>query len=514
VYSGPNILQLTFDLLKCDGKIFGISVFGRDITEYKRAQQELRRSQEELRSVLASISDFLWSADIDSQGHVTYRYYSPVVKKITGRAPEFYLPGPERWLSTVHPDDRLRVQATMARIRTAKLPLMTEEYRIVLPDGTVRWVRDSVQLRRENGLIRADGVVSNITESKRAEEALHESEERYRRLFEAESDAILVVEVDTGKILDANAAAFAVYGYSREELLSLTIAEISAEPEKTRSTLAEQQESVQLRRHRKKDGIVFPVEITGNYFFRQGRKIHVVAIRDVTERERAEQEHRRSLDQLRALAARLQSVREEERKRVAREIHDQLGQALTAIKIELSSLARGLAAGEKHLSEKSSSILKLVDESIHAVRRISTDLRPGILDDLGLAAAIEWASEDFQARTGTTCSLDLPKDEIVVDPERATAIFRIFQETLTNIARHADASEVAVRLADEGGDLTLEVHDNGKGIPGEKLRANASLGILGMRERAILLGGELNISSAPSGGTTVKVKIPEARSIE
>ena len=151
-----------------------------------------------------------------------------------------------------------------------------------------------------------------------------------------------------------------------------------------------------------------------------------------------------------------------------------------------------------------------MDESIQAVRRISTELRPGILDDLGLVAAIEWAGEDFQARTGTTCGLDLPQEALAVDPAQATAIFRIFQETLTNVARHADASKVDVRLAREDGDLTLEVHDDGKGIPEDKLKIRESLGILGMRERAMLLGGELTISSPPGTGTTVRVRIPEA----
>jgi signal transduction histidine kinase len=195
---------------------------------------------------------------------------------------------------------------------------------------------------------------------------------------------------------------------------------------------------------------------------------------------------------------------------VARDIHDQLGQALTAIKIDLSSLAQELPAGEEPQSKRASSLLKLVEESIRTVRRISTELRPGMLDDLGLVATIEWAGEDFQARTGTTCRLDLPQDDIAVDPERATAIFRIFQETLTNVARHADASEVRVRLAREDGELTLEVHDNGKGISEDILASGKSLGILGMRERAMLLGGELTISGPAGNGTTVKVRIPEA----
>jgi PAS domain S-box-containing protein len=232
---------------------------------------------------------------------------------------------------------------------------------------------------------------------------------------------------------------------------------------------------------------------------------------DIEDRKRAEKELYRSFEQLRALTARLQRVREEERAKVAREIHDELGQALTAIKVDLASLIYELSPKQEQQSRREESIMTLIDETIQSVRRISTELRPGILDDLGLVAAIEWAAEEFEARTGTKCRLELPHDDIVIDQERATALFRIFQETLTNVARHANASQVDVRLAGARGSLILEIHDNGKGIGAEQLSAGSSLGILGMRERALLLGGEFAISGARGQGTTVSVRIPEAR---
>src|SRR5206468_1426967 len=156
---------------------------------------------------------------------------------------------------------------------------------------------------------------------------------------------------------------------------------------------------------------------------------------DITERKRAEDQLNSSFNQLRALTARLQSIREEERKRVAREIHDDLGQSLTSIKIDLASLIRALPADRISESAKAESILRLVDQTIQSVRRIATELRPGILDDLGLVAAVEWAAEEFAARSGTKLRLDLPREDLVIDQESATAIFRIFQETLTNVTR-------------------------------------------------------------------------------
>jgi PAS domain S-box-containing protein len=322
-----------------------------------------------------------------------------------------------------------------------------------------------------------------------------------------------------GYVAECNLALARNMGFStREEIMGRRLCELipSLDQERLKSFRASVQGKLGSRtvefRGRDKAGNLKHFLRTEIPIVENGMLVHIWGItRDVSELKRVEEERQRSLDQLRALTARLQSIREEERKRVAREIHDQLGQALTAIKIDLSFLVHEWPAGEKQPSQRVASILNLVDEAIQAVRRISTDLRPGMLDDLGLVATLEWAGEDFQARTGTTCRLDLPQDDIAVDPEQATAIFRIFQETLTNVARHAEASKVEVRLAQEGGNLTLEVHDNGKGIPADKLASGESLGILGMRERAMLLGGELTISGLPGNGTTVKVRIPEVR---
>jgi len=266
---------------------------------------------------------------------------------------------------------------------------------------------------------------------------------------------------------------------------------------------------------RRKDGSLFHASLVGVPVSVPGRQIAAYSIyRDITRRKRAEEELQRSFRQLRELSARLQNVREEERARVAREIHDELGQALTAIKIDLASLLRAPRTDQQEELQKVESILRMVDQTILSVRRIATELRPGILDDLGLVAAVEWAAEEFEARTGTKCRLDLPEDDIVIDPERTTAIFRIFQETLTNITRHAEATEVDVRLAREDGNIVLEVRDNGRGIGEEELSTGRSLGILGMRERALLLGGELTISGTPGKGTIVKLRIPRVHPIQ
>lgn len=227
---------------------------------------------------------------------------------------------------------------------------------------------------------------------------------------------------------------------------------------------------------------------------------------------RAEEELRGSREQLRRLAAHLQSVREEERTRISREIHDGLGQALTGLKMDLSWLVRKRDENQNSLGEKTKSMLDVVDSIIQTVRNISTDLRPGVLDYLGLAAAIEWQVHEFQKRSATQCQLGLPIEEIPMDGTCSTAMFRIFQETLTNIARHAHATKVKINLEENDGSAILEVADNGRGIRQSNLFDPKSLGLLGMRERALLLGGEVSIRRNDGEGTTVTVRIPLRRS--
>jgi signal transduction histidine kinase len=230
---------------------------------------------------------------------------------------------------------------------------------------------------------------------------------------------------------------------------------------------------------------------------------------DLSEVKQAEQELRNSGDQLRNLAARLLSVREEERTRIAREIHDELGQSLTAVKMDVSWLAAKLPPGSDQMIERIRATVKLADDLIKTVRRISTELRPGILD-LGLAAAVEWQAQEFHFRTGIACKLNLLAQEVELAPDVSTALFRIFQETLTNIARHAESTSTEVTLETQGNCIVLHTSDNGRGFDQGDPRLSRSLGLLGMRERAAMLGGHVNISSAPGHGTTVIASIPFA----
>jgi signal transduction histidine kinase len=227
------------------------------------------------------------------------------------------------------------------------------------------------------------------------------------------------------------------------------------------------------------------------------------------EGKRAEERISKSRERLRNLSGRLQSLLEEERARISREIHDELGQALTAMKLELSSVRSSLISGG--LAEQAAKVHEIelaATRTIRAVRRIATDLRPGILDELGIEAAIKWMAKNFQNRTGISCKVVVPRVDRIIDPTRSTAIFRIVQEALTNIMRHAAASQVNVRMEKKDNTLVLEVRDNGIGIKDDRMFDSKSLGLIGIRERVLLLGGEALISGKPGEGTVVRVTLP------
>jgi signal transduction histidine kinase len=213
-------------------------------------------------------------------------------------------------------------------------------------------------------------------------------------------------------------------------------------------------------------------------------------------------QRQRANEQLRLLAAHLQSAREEERIRIAREIHDEIGQMMTAVKIDLALFERKLDT----LREEITSTTKLVDDAIATMHEVVRELRPAVLDHLGLRAAIEWQMQDFQERAKIECQFNSDLDELELDPQRSTAVFRILQEVLTNVARHAQATRVEASLRKEDNYLILEVRDNGKGIP--QAPDTNGFGILGMRERAHVFGGEVIIQGSPGQGTTVTVRIP------
>lgn len=352
---------------------------------------------------------------------------------------------------------------------------------------------------------------NDVTERKQAEEALRASESRFSIAFNSNPMLATISMLDGGRFLAVNDSFVALSGYSREEAVGHTALELNLwpNPEMRRKVMDQLKKEKRVRdfeaKIRCKNGEERMLLLSVEKIELDGQVCLLHVANDVTMRHRAE-------EALRALSARLRSAREEEGTRIAREIHDELGGALTGLKWDLERIDTMLASTNGQLvagvRERISSMTSTIETTITTIRRIASEIRPGVLDDLGLVAAIEWQIEQFQARTGLKCYWINNANEVELDREKSTAVFRILQEMLTNVLRHAQATSLYVKLSRTRHYLELEVKDNGIGIT-ESQRVNSrSLGLLGMKERALLVGGDVHIAGKEGRGTTVLVRVP------
>ena len=481
----------------------GITIFFTEITEQVRSEHMLRNSEERLRSILDSM--FAFVGLISPEGTILEVNRSPLVvanlrrEEVIGRqvweAPWF----------THSEATQNRVRSSIARAAAGETVRYDERIQVV--GGLMTIDLSFVPLRNDSGAI--TGIVGSavdVTEHRTVQTALRESEARLR-LFIAHAPAALAMFDREMHYLAASHRWLADYGLEGRDLLGRSHYEVFPEiPSRWREAyrrglegeiLREEEDSFQrvdgrtqwlrweIHPWRGRDGSVGGI---------------VVFIEDITAL-------RESRERLRQFAAALERVREEERSRVAREIHDELGGALTALKIDLAWLARHQAAVPEARS-RIHAALQLVDETADATRRIAADLRPRLLDDLGLEAAVLWQLREFAGRTGIATTLT--PDSLIpeIDPERATTVFRILQELLTNVARHARARSVTVRLSHRENTLTLAVTDDGRGISEDQARGDRTFGLTGIRERAMMWGGAAEFQGHAGVGTTVEVNLP------
>ena len=355
-----------------------------------------------------------------------------------------------------------------------------------------------------------------VAARKHAEEALRDSAERYQRLVELVPDAIWL-ERDN-QIAFANRACLLLLGAdSQAQVLMRSPLEFihpdfhtAAAQRRTRLTAALEANPLMEKRIVRVDGSVIDVEIAEAAWHDEGGVAILAVLRDVTERKRAERELRDSRELLRELSGALQAVREEEKTRIARELHDELGQALTGLKMDLAQVVSMLEPQQVEIIRRTGAMRSLIESTVAGVRRLATELRPLMLDDLGLVATMEWLANDFARRTGIQVHVHLPGTDFEAGPELSTTLFRVLQESLTNVSRHAQASEVHIALTEEDGMIRLRVDDNGRGIDRVSDPKRKSFGLLGMRERADMLGGQVTVNSSPGSGTSVLMAIPRA----
>lgn len=366
-----------------------------------------------------------------------------------------------------------------------------------------------------HGIVGVVGMAFDVTDQRRAEDALRESESRLRTIIESEPECVKLVDRQ-GRLLEMNPAGLAmIEADSLEQVRGQHMSDVVV-PEH-RAAFLDLQSRVFTGETR-----TLEFEVTGFRGRRRWLATHAVPLRDatgqvqallgitrdVTETRRAEEQLRASRTALRSLATRQQDIREDERTRIAREIHDSLGQALTALKLHLAAALEAAAHETPSLRGRLSETAAMVDDLVKIVRRIATELRPPILDQLGLPAALEWLAQDFSRRTGIGCAATIMPTDGAISHELATALFRIVQEGLTNISRHARASTVEIGLGIKSQCVTLEISDDGRGITEAATTGPGSLGILGMRERAAALGGVLEVVPRNGGGTCVTAWFP------
>ena len=522
-----------------------------DITECKRADEALRESEERFRKIFEEGPLGMAIVDLDcrfaSVNGALCRMLGYAEQELTGLAfPEI-----------THPEDIERDLQLSAKLFNGETPYFHLEKRSVKKNGDVLWIaltacviRDeegkplyglammadiSAQkeaeeaLRRTNEemergvqertaqLSKAIGILEEqIAEEVKAEDALRESGEYFRKLVETVNAIPWEADMETWRFTYVGPQVVRILGYPIGDWFRDNFWVDHIHPEDREYAVNFCLEASSSKhdfefeyRMVAADGRAVWVHdlatvVPAEYGSRKLRGFML----DITERKRTEEQLRSSQEQLRGLSARVLSVQEEERSRIARQVHDELGQALTSLKIDLVWIGRRLPEDRDVLHEKIRTMTELIDATVHAVRRISTELRPGILDHLGLVATLEWQVREFQDRTGIPCVFTRNSDDIAVDAMRSATLFRICQEALTNIVRHANATRVDLSLRRVGPNVVLEVRDNGRGIPKSAVADPKSIGLVGMRERVLPWGGDVRIRGMRGKGTVVTVRIP------
>ena len=489
---------------KGNGEIGGLILFTQVITSRKRAEEALRDSEERFVKIF-NLSPFRMGI-LRARDGVVLEINDSWIRE-TGFSREEVVNRPVFALAPWLGED---LTEKIREVLAKRESVLNLEVRFATKDGQEAIANTSAVLIDIDNEPCYLWAANDITERKHAEEALKASERRFSIAFNSNPMLSTISMLEGGRFLAVNDSFIEMTGYSREEAVGHTALELNLwpNPEDRKRVMQKLQKETSVRdfeaQIRLKNGeerllllSIEKIELDG-----QPCLLHVA--NDVTLRKRAE-------EALRALSARVHSAREEEGTRIAREIHDELGGALTGLKWDLEKIDRtlnGSGNGASEVRKRISTMTTLIETTINTVRRISSELRPGVLDDLGLVAAIEWQVQQFQARTGVRSHLDNKAGEIELTREKATTVFRILQEILTNVLRHAHASNIYVTLSETKECFELEVRDDGLGITESQRINSRSLGLLGMKERALLVGGEVNITGEEGVGTTVVVRVP------
>lgn len=485
-----------------------------DLSKRRHAEQAAMMGQARQTLILRSLPIVLYSAK--GSGDYGALWVSENIERVAGFPAQRFLEDSSLWASRLHPDDRDR---TLMKFNTlSETGTLETEYRWQRQDGEYRWLRDQAMLIRQSDGTPQEliGLWADVTAQRQANELIR----RQADIINQIQESVITVDLN-GYVTSWNHGAERLLGYTAQEALGKHISFVY--PEEDREFLekhvlapvrANGTHQIEIRRRTKSGALRFAQLSLTLLRNEGGSPMSIVGYSmDITDRKRGEEALLTSRNQLAALAVRLETVREEERGRIALEVHDVLGQALTGLKLDISWVYKQLAESQSSFEPSAvlarlAMSLKLIDATIQSVREIATTLRPSVLDQLGLEAAIEWQAQEFHHRTGIGCTTSISPDHIHVDAEQSTALFRILQEVLTNVVRHAHATEVDIRLEETREHVVMQIRDNGKGITTVAQSGPQAFGLLGMRLRAQQQGGMFDIQGTSGRGTTVTVKIP------
>jgi PAS domain S-box-containing protein len=416
------------------------------------------------------------------------------------------------FLEYIHPDDREMVTEHHRKRLSGEETPRPYSFRMIDRHGHTRWIQNNGVIVEWEGRPATLNFLLDNTERQNAADALAESEEKYRQLFESESDAVMIFDAETLQFEDANPATLDLFGYSKAEFLALTVEDISSEKAKTRRSVDNvirgdpESMKIPLRYFKTKDGSTFPGEISAGKFIAGDRKKIIGAVRDITDRLQAE-------DKIRALTRQLMKAQESERNRIAGYLHDHVAQDLSSLKIRLETLLDNQPQVAADINAKICDLSKMLQASITAVRDLSYDLRPPGMDQLGLVRIVYRYCEDFSEKNNVSVDFyTAGMKELKLDFDTEINLYRIIQECLNNINKHAEASHVTIRLVASSPNIILRIEDNGKGFDVKRRRARSlkekRLGLSSMEERVSLLEGTMRIKSRPAKGTSVLFEVP------
>jgi PAS domain S-box-containing protein len=500
-----------FPIRDSSGKPIRVAGIATDVTDQLETEKALRESERRFRELAENIEQVFWLWNPSGVVYVSKAY-----ETLWGRSCDELYRKPYSWRDSIHPEDRKRVVSEVRGMPTKRLDL---EYRIIRPDGELRWIRDRVfPLADEDGRItRFAGVTDDITKYKAAEAALRESEVRFRQLAENIEEVFWTWTREPVQLLYVSPAYERIWGRDRESLYKDPLSWRQAvHPEDREHVIQAVTGPPEARvdmsyRIIRPDGEVrwmreriFP--IAG----KNGSVVRWIAVTDdITENKQAEEALKLANRRLQVLSRRRIQVQEEERKRLAVELHDQLGQTLTAIQLSLEATKRNNRGPKR--ADQLKQATDLINQMMQEVRRMSLGLRPPVLDDLGLVAALRSLLTESAKQSGWTVEFREPKKFSLPDDEVATACFRIVSEALTNIIRHANAKNVSMEIATADEQFAVKISDDGVGFDmteSEKRIQRDHLGLVGMNERASAVGGTFRCRSGTASGTEITIVLP------